>query len=200
MFDALLSNWQPYLDSTQPLQSPVKLWGDADREVWIDDAWGPAIPYGPIDHGNGHQNFGYMRIKGNALGATSIPEAANWSELQEFLTIFNASGSPVESVGFDKGFFPIVEQSDATIKLGSYFDVMFSDVVLNDRPENFLLLASHLLDAVNGCGAWWGNVSMVLQRMRFISGAKAPWGLMMCVDNYGRSEVEARTFSNCFQI
>ncbi|MBZ5657627.1 MAG: hypothetical protein LAO56_20365 [Acidobacteriia bacterium] len=80
------------------------------------------------------------------------------------------------------------------MELGAYIDVIFTDPVLNERPENILLLASHLLPAVEGCEKWWGDVSMVLQPMRLIPGASAPWGLMLHISNHRRSEGEARKF------
>ena len=80
------------------------------------------------------------------------------------------------------------------MKLGSYVDVIFTDASLNEAPENVLLLACRLLQAIDGCEEWWGDVSMVLQRMQFIAGATLPWGLMLRIDNYGRTEDEARKF------
>ncbi len=80
------------------------------------------------------------------------------------------------------------------MKLGSYVDVIFTDASLNEAPENVLLLACRLLQAIDGCEEWWGDVSMVLQRMRFIAGATLPWGLMLRIDNHGRTEDEARKF------
>ncbi|MGA8213673.1 MAG: hypothetical protein WB799_08765 [Candidatus Sulfotelmatobacter sp.] len=79
------------------------------------------------------------------------------------------------------------------MSLGAYIDVIFTDPVLNERPENILLLASRLLPAVERCEKWWGNVSMVLQPMRLIPLAAAP-GLMLHISNHGRSEAEARKF------
>ena len=135
-----------------------------------------------------------MRIKGDAVGAQRIPEAMGWPELVQFLDSLNTDASPIESVGCEKSFFPVTGQGDITVSLGAYIDVIFSDVILNERPESILLLVSHLLPAVEGWEKWWGNVSMVLQPMRFIAGATAPWGLMLQITNYGRSEAEARKF------
>jgi hypothetical protein len=79
-----------------------------------------------------------------------------------------------------------------TEKLGSYIDVILTEVGLNAEPENLLLLASTLLPSVADCDKWWSNVEMCLQPMRFLSGAVAPWGLMVRVAGYGRSQDEAR--------
>jgi hypothetical protein len=194
MFEELLKQWQPYRGLVGPHSSRIKLWSEGGRGVWISDSWGPAVPYGPIDHGDGNQNYGYTRIKGDALGARRIPEAADWPELMQLLDALNAPESPIESVGCEKAFFPVNDQGDTTVSLGAYIDVIFTNLVLNEKPENALLLASRLLQAIEGCEKWWGNVSMVLQPMRLIPGITSPWGLMLHIVNYGRNEAEARKF------
>jgi hypothetical protein len=194
MIEELLSQFKPYRGLTGPAPSARKLWGEGGRGVWIDDAWGPAVPYGPIDHADGHHNHGYVRIKDDMDAARRIPEAADWPELLQLLEALNASGSPIESVGCEKAFFPVEGQDDVTVNLGAYIDVIFTDVKLNDTPENALSLASHLLQAIEGCEKWWGDVSMVLQRMKLLPGTAAPWCLMLRINNYGRTEAEAREF------
>ena len=196
MFEELLTQWQPHRGLLGPAPARIKLWNEGGRGVWIADSWGPAVPYGPIDHGDGNQNHGYLRIKGDAQGAQRIPEAADWPELLQLLNALNAPESPIESVGCEKAFFPVQGQGEPTVSLGAYIDVIFTDAALNERPENALLLASHLLHPIKGCEKWWGNVSMVLQPMRLIPGATAPWGLMIHIVNYGRSEAEARKYWN----
>lgn len=170
------------------------LWSEPGRSVWLA-GWGPAIPYGPIDHLDGHQNHGYQRLKGNADAARSIPEAVDWPELQELLVTINAADSPIESVGCEKGFFPVENAGDAVVKVGSYIEVIFTDIALNERAENLLLLASGLLKGVEGCQQWWGDVEIVLERFKVIPGVhNLPLGLMIRITNYGRSEEEARKF------
>ena len=95
----------------------------------------------------------------------SEPDASGGNGLARVSAIsdsLNTAASPIESVGCEKSFFPVTCQGDITLSLGAYIDVIFTDPVLNERPENMLLLASHLLPAVEGCEKWWGNVSMVL--------------------------------------
>ena len=65
MFEELLSLWQPHRGLVGPPTSRIKLWSEGGRGVWISEAWGPAVPYGPIDHEDGNQNHGYIRIKGD---------------------------------------------------------------------------------------------------------------------------------------
>lgn len=193
MFAALLPLIRPYRGLATPPPSPVKLWGEGGRGIVIDDSWGPAVPYPAIDHQDGTKNHGYMRTKRDIAAIRRIPEAADFPALAELLTAINALGSPIESVGCEKSFTPVAVQ-DASIVLGSYVDVIFTNASLNDAPENALLLACNLLSSIKGCENWWGDVTMVLQRMRAIEGAKLPWGLMLHIKNYGRSEDEARKF------
>jgi hypothetical protein len=72
--------------------------------------------------------------------------------------------------------------------------VVFTNAALNDRPENLLLLVSCLAQAVDGCEKWWASISLALQRNRILPGASTPWGLMLHIQSYGRSEEEARKF------
>lgn len=159
----------------------------------IDNAWGPAVPYSAIDHQDGTKNHGYVRTKRDIAAIRRIPEVADFPALAELLTGINALRSPIESVGCEKSFTSVAVQ-DASIMLGSYVDVIFTDASLNDAPENALLLACNLLSSIKGCENWWGDVTMALQRMRFLADTNLPWGLMLHIKNYGRTEDEARKF------
>lgn len=188
-----LANWQPYRGLSGPPANPVQLWAEGGRGIWIANAWGPAVPYPAVVHEDGNRNFGYVRVKGDPEAVTRIPEVQGWPELRDFLLAFNAAQSPIESVGCEKGFFPSGIQGP-TEKLGSYIDVIFTELGLN-VPENLLFLASNLLPSVAGCEKWWSNrsnIEMSLQPMRFLSGVVAPWGLMVRVTGYGYSQDEAR--------
>lgn len=192
MFDEILSQWQVHRGLTRPPQEPIRLWAEQGRSLWIGNGWGPAVPYPAVDHGDGHRNHGYVRIKGNTEALARIPEAAGWPELAAFLTAINAAESPIESVGCEKGFFPAAGKGVPPVMLGSYFNVLFTDAVLNDVPESALLLSSRLLQAVEGCESWWSDIEIALERYRFVAGTAVPWGLMLRVSGYGRDESEAR--------
>lgn len=191
IFEELLLQWKPHQSLTRPPVESIKLWGSGGCGVWVSNEWGPAVPYPPVDHRDGTQNNGYFRLKDNLDAVAQIKEVQGWPELQTFLEVVNACESPVESVGCEKSYFP-GEAEGPPVKLGSYIDVVFTDAVLNDRPENLLLLASHLVQSIKECEKWWADVSFVLQRNRGLVGAKTPWGLMLQIKNYGRSEDEAR--------
>jgi hypothetical protein len=60
----------------------------------------------------GHQNFGYIRIKGDAQAALCIPEAVDAVELGKFLIAVNSLESPIETVGCEKAFFPVEGQGE----------------------------------------------------------------------------------------
>lgn len=195
MFEELLLQWQAHRGITNPPLEPILLWREQNRSVWIANEWGPAVPYGPVDHGDGNQNHGYKRVKGNPEAVRSIAETQNWQEFQELLIAINGAETPIESVGCEKGFSPARDAGDAVVKLGSYIDLIFTDLTLNERPENLLLLASHLLRAVKGCESWWGDVEIALQPFKGVYGAAgAQWGLLLRITNHGRNEAEARKF------
>jgi hypothetical protein len=196
-FEELRLLWKPYEELKNPPAEKIRLWSAGGCGIWISDEWGPAVPYPAVDHGNGNLNHGYRRLKGIGGAVSLIPEARDWPELQKFLETVNAESSPIESVGCEKAFFTDEKNTPPIylpIYLGSYTDVVFTEAALNDRPENLLLLASRLANAVEGCDRWWATVSLVLQREKILPGAVAPWGLMIHVTNHGRTEDEARKF------
>jgi hypothetical protein len=193
-FEELRSLWKPYEALQNPPAESIRLWSGGGCGIWLSNEWGPAVPYPPVDHRDGNFNHGYVRLKGNTGAISLIPEVQGWPELQRFLETVKAGSSPIESVGCEMGYFPGGAEGAPPVKLGSYVDVIFTERALNDRPENHLLLASHLANAVKGCENWWADVSFVLQRNRALMGANMPWGLMLQMKNYGRSEEEARKF------
>lgn len=192
----LLSAFAPYADLHDPPPHPAKLWGEGSRGIWISDDWGPAVPYGPVDHPEGGRNHGYLRLKGSLSRIQLIPEIEGWPELASFLEIINGDGSPIESVGCEKAYFPIPQTTEngPDVYLGSYVEVVFTKAAANDSAENLLLLAGTLITATDGCEAWWADISMVIEKFRYISGARSPWGLMFQIKNYARGQVEARRF------
>jgi len=192
LFNKLLERWQEHKHLISPPSSPLCLWESATREIWIANDWGPSVPYGPRNHGDGHKNHGYKPLKGNVDVIRHLPEVDGWPELEQFLVTINAANSPIESAGCEKGYFPAEVDGEPRVKLGSYVDVFFTAAALNDNPENLLMLASCLILAVEGCEQWWAFVEISLTRFRFIAGAANPWGLMLRITNYGRTEEEAR--------
>ena len=90
----------------------------------------------------------------------------DWPELKEFLLVVNAAKSPIESIGCEKGYFPTdLPGLPAKARVGSYINLIFTNATLNDRPENALLLASHVLGAVKGCTQRWSDVEIGLERL-----------------------------------
>ncbi len=193
VFEELMSQWKSHAGLNGPPARPIELWQGGGCGIWISNEWGPAVPYGPVDHGDGTINHGYSHLKGNSGAAGLIPEVQGWPELQQFLEVLNAVESPVESVGCEKCFSP-GEAGWPPVKIGSYVDVIFTETALNDRPENLLLLTSQLVPALSGCEDWWASVEFRLQRNRALAGSAVPWGLMLHITNYGRDEEEARKF------
>jgi hypothetical protein len=183
MIEALLAAWEPHKTLSQPAVAFAKLWGSGGCGVWLSDEWGPPIPYFAVDHHDGNKNHGYL------------PEVHGWPERQQFLEAVNAASSPIESVGCEKAYFPLDEPlGGPTVRIGSYIDVIFTDPKFNEDPINVLRLASYLIPAVAECEKWWGDISFVVQRCKFIAGTSVPWGMMFQIKNVGRDEREARKF------
>jgi hypothetical protein len=194
MLNELLAQWQLFSRSADLPSEPVLLWRSESRSISISNKAGPAVPYPSVRHEDGSRNHGYRRVKGDPDAVLHIPEVADWPEFGRFLITVNHAASPIESVGCEKCFSPIGPSDDATVRLGSYVDLIFTDLALNEQPENLLLLASHLAMAAKDCEKWWADVEIELERYKGIAGAKAPWGLMVKIGNAGRNEQEARKF------
>jgi hypothetical protein len=193
MLQELLSAWKPYETLKLPASHAINLWGHDSRAIVIDKSWGPAVPYPASDHGDGTLNYGYIRLKGHLELIDQVPEVRGWPELRDFLQAVNADGSPIESLGCEKSYFA-VQAGEATIMLGSYIDVAFTDVSLNDDAKNHLRLAATLAESIAGCEQWWASVHFCLQRLRHLAGADTRIGLMLHVANYGKSEERSRKY------
>lgn len=195
--EALLTAWLPHKENNTPAPTPVRLWGRGGCGVWLSDSWGPPIPYPPADREDGNKNYGYRATKGDFETIRQIPEVQGWPEFALFLERINAFESPIESVGCEKAYSALEGENavnQLSTFLGAYIDVNFSNVNLNGKPENFLIFAAKLIPSVLDCEKWWGDISFVLQRSKFIHGVSSPWGMMLNIKNAGRSEDEARHF------
>ena len=192
----VLAAWAGIKAQPMPLKEAKVLWRNSSGLIYVEDQWGPAIPYAPVCHEDGTQNHGYRSLKGDKASIAAIPEVVGLPEFQELLTAINRAESPIESVGCEKGYFPIEGGGDAKVSLAAYIDIIFSDLPKNSEPENFLRLAARLLAVLEGCEAWWGNVEFALQRLRKLKSCDGPWGLILRLTNAGRSEDEAKHFWN----
>lgn len=193
IFEKLVNSWRSLNESNFPPREPIKLLEYDQSIVYIEESWGPAVPYPAVDRRGGEKNHGYRRVKGNDEAVALIPEVEGFPEYRDFLTALNSIDSPVESVGCEKGFFPVSNNPDIKSQLGSYTDIIFSDFNSNSSPENLLYLASVFVKAIEGSGQWWSKIELGLQRLKLLYRVKEPWGLIVRIQGYGRSEEEARS-------
>ena len=191
MLEQIMLAWEPYKTITDPPLEAAKLHEVPGVTIYIESGWGPAVPYPSIEHGNGHINHGFRRLKGNPDEISLVPEVIGWPEYERFLRQINDGESPIESVGCEKGFFPN-EHPEVKSNLGSYTDIMFSQLALNNEPANHLSLAAKLAESLEGCNAWWSSIELALQRLRALPECTNPWGLMIRVSGYGRDKEQAR--------
>lgn len=194
LFSELVNGWKENASDSYPPKEEIVFWRRATQTVYIDSEWGPCVPYHAVDHDDGTKNFGYVRLKGNTQAIPKIPEVSGLPELAELLETINAPNSPIESVGCEKGYFDLARGGAATVTLGSYIDVIFTNTSLNENVEAYLHLAARLLQATEGCEKWWGNLELVFQRLRGLAGAEVPWGMLVRIQNAGRDRYEARKY------
>jgi hypothetical protein len=188
----VLDRWELEKSTIVPGGSILSLVRKEARHIFIGNGWGPAVPYARMLHEDGTTNHGYQFLKGLPKAVDSVPEVQGWPEYRDLLLAINAKDSPIESVGCEKGYFQVSE-GDATVKLGSYTDVIFSAQELNDDPRNLLCLATVLANALDGCEQWWSCAEFEIQQLRYLAACQRPWGLMIRVIGYGRSEAESRS-------
>jgi len=190
----LVNGWNENASDAYPPKEAIVFWRRATQTVYIDSEWGPCVPYPAINHNDGTKNFGYVRLKENTQVIRKIPEVSGWPELAEMLETINAPNSPIESVGCEKGYFDLTEGGAATVTLGSYVDIIFTNTSLNENTKAYLHLAAMLLEATAGCEQWWGRIELGLQRLRGLEGTEIPWGMLIRVQNAGRDREEARKY------
>jgi hypothetical protein len=162
------------------------------RTIYIEESWGPAIPYCDIQHEDGTRNHGYRPVKGDREAIEAIPEVQGYPELADFLIAINSSDTPIESVGCERLQEEAIHEQQTFVSVSCYVDVIFSDLSANDDPHRHLQLAARLAAALEGCEQWWTSLELGLQRLRGLSGSVAPWGLLVRVKSAGRTAVEAR--------
>jgi hypothetical protein len=154
LYEKLRADWNNLKPSSFPPSEKIQIWNERGCGLWIGVDWGPPVPYPPIGHPDGTMNHGYVLLKSNPAAIDSLPEVDGYPELRNFLRVVNSDTSVIESVGCEKGFFDDNNQDVAKWYIGSYVDLIFSDPLANDNPENFLRLASYLFVSVEGCEKW----------------------------------------------
>lgn len=193
IFKELQNSLRCLEENSFPPSQAIKLLEYEQSIVYIEDSWGPAVPYPPYDHSNGEKNNGYRRVKGDDNLVALIPEVEGFPEYRDFLMAVNAADSLIESIGCEKSFFPIDDHPSIKSQLGSYTDIVFSDFDANKNPENLLYLASIFVKALEGSGEWWSKMEVGLQKLKYLHGIKDAWGLMVRLQGYGRTKDEAKS-------
>jgi len=187
----VLKKWRNIGGLQCPPDDAIQLGQEGYRSIYVTDGWGPPVPYPSFNHGDGNVNHGYTRLKGNLDAILQVPEVVGWPEYQDFLEKINSDGSPIESVGCEKHLWP-VSKGDAKWALGSYTDVIFSLVALNDDPECHLKLAVDLSHALDKSEDWWGTAEFCLSVMKGMRGCHQPYNLMIRLCGHGRDQDQAR--------
>lgn len=158
-----------------------------------DAGFGAAIPYPSCDHRDGTANHGYVNLKASPEFINKVPELIRWPEYAAFIRTLNAPASPIESLGCDTGFLPPRDApAHFTARIQSYTDMAFSDLKDAASPEHHLSLAVGILESCTGCYDRMGSVFVILQQLKHFHGIANPLCLMVVVENYGRSQEEAR--------
>lgn len=190
--NTLLKAWETLHHGTAPPEQPIKLLTEGSCIAYIEDSWGPMVPYPSVAHGDGRRNYGYRRVKGNKDAVASIPEVRDALEFRDFLLSVNSENSLIESVGCDIGYFAVNDNTIVKSRLGSYTDIICSNYDANRNPVNLLYLASIFMKSVEESEKWWSKVEIGIQKLRGLYNTESPWGVILRVSGNGRTDEEAR--------
>jgi hypothetical protein len=194
ILDSAITAWNAVASPFErPPAAPIKLWQQGTRTIYIENDWGPPVPYHARNHDDG-QNHGYRPVKGDRDAVLAIPEVMTWPELAPLVLAINDERSPVETVGCDARYFPDGGDDSGQCSVGSFVGLIFTDRGLNSDPKLLLPIAAHLAAAMDGCEKWWSCVELGLERLKGLPGVTLPWGLQIKVTNHGRSKQEARKY------
>ncbi len=188
----ILAAWTPYKNHQGLPDEDTILYSDAGCVIFFSAAYGPAVPYAAVDHGDGTKNHGYVKLKNCTDAIQNLPEAQGWPEIIHFLTVSNTPDSPLETVGCEKCYFPVEDRDRVKVKLGSYFDFVFADPSFCESPEEYLRLATYFANTIEGCVRWWTQVEAGLHQLSHLRGLANPWGLMLRVVSHGRNDEQAQ--------
>lgn len=192
VFSEAQAQWLASQPLELPAKAPIVLWQNSTRTIYVEDSFGPAIPYPPVVHNDFERNYGYVRLKGNLDLVESIPELQGWPEFAQFVRLVNDEQSPAESVGCEIAVFDIDDDSMVKHRVGAYLDIVFSDIVAAQDVNAYLQVAANIMATAADCECWWSAVEIGLQRLRYLQGAANPLGLMLRITGSGRTVDEAR--------
>ncbi|UIF89196.1 hypothetical protein [Cupriavidus sp. UYPR2.512] len=192
LYQELVAAWRSTAPDL-PAQLAQPLLTRATRTVYLEDSWGPAVPYFPIHHEDGSKNHGYSNVKAELNLIDLLPEVHEYPELANFLKTINAAGSPIESLGCEK----LLQETETPTNgvraiMSSYVDVAFSDPSKVSDASYILWLAALILAASEGCEQWWASMELGVLRLRSFLGVTKPYGLLIRVSCAGRTAAEAR--------
>lgn len=151
------------------------------------------VPYGPAEHHDGTQNYGFMDLRGRPDLVACVPEAAKSAGLLDFLKTVADPISRVWSIGcecavFDKG----VEAQPFRWQAGGYINLLFVDNEENKEPQNFVDLARYILGGVNGSAQHVIAYEMIIEPLKLYFGEDGHYSLMIKPVGYSDAEAKAR--------
>ena len=173
-----------------------KILSQTDCVIIAEGGRGPVVPYPNVDHADGKKNYGFLDVKANPELIDSIPEVQGWPEFKQLLQVINGPESSLMSLGCEKSYFPYdgkATKFGITTYIGSYTDVAFSDIPMNQDRSNLLTLAQQIRDQINPIFANTGaRVDLTLQQSPSLFGVPDCWTIQLKLRGYGRDNDEAR--------
>lgn len=96
----------------------VILYRTISTVVYYDESErGPTVPYGPVEHDDGHVNHGYIHLKGRPPKAKEISEVVGKPDLIALLEYCARTESPYVTLGCENELFPVRSKRRRTASL-----------------------------------------------------------------------------------
>jgi hypothetical protein len=157
--------------------------------IAITTELGPAVPYEPVNHGDGTLNHGFVDLTVHPEMLSEVPELKDRPGFATLVKIINDPQSPLMTLGCEAALFKTQDAGEATHYVGGYIDIAYRDAALATQ-DNLIGLARYIVKVRKPKQDDWTIYEFNIQRLRHFFGKEA-FNLELKVLGYGRNELEA---------
>jgi hypothetical protein len=157
------------------------------------DQAGTLVPYAPADHGDGHQNHGWLDLQDRPDLVAQIPEVARSPGLARLLRVIADPVSRIMSSACECHAFPRAEDSRdrPPWHVGGFVVTMFREAERNADPENLVNLACRLAEGIAPTQAHHIGFEFIVEPLSYFFGRRDCHAVMLKALGYGETESQA---------
>jgi hypothetical protein len=157
------------------------------------DEAGTLVPYGEVEHDDGHTNHGWTDLRDHPERVSQIPEATRSPGLARLLRVIadpvsRIMSSACECHAFDR---TQVEHSGPPWQVGGFVVVMFKDAERNQDPENLLDVAARIAEGITPTEKHHIGFEFIVEPLKYFFGRSDCHAVLLKSLGYGSSEAEA---------